>query len=250
MKKKQKKLQKNRKLKKYKKKTFTSKSTKKIRKSIKKSKKLNRTKKKSKRYKQFKIKKNQKIYKTKKAKKDSLALKLVKLQLSLRPQFNFKINFSLEKYIQSFFDKISDTISNYKILKDDEKRRIKLEKIENERKEKIAIEKQKKEEEILRLKQEENNSKVKIVKPPILNDLSWTGSKTELVELLYGLNAAGAIRNGQAEMKKLVEVCKELFGIDLGNIYKTYSEIKLRENEPTKFLDLMKNRLLQKMQIE
>ncbi|REE80276.1 RteC protein [Lutibacter oceani] len=104
--------------------------------------------------------------------------------------------------------------------------------------------------EILRLKQEENNSKVKIVKPPILNDLSWTGSKTELVELLYGLNAAGAIRNGQAEMKKLVEVCKELFGIDLGNIYKTYSEIKLRENEPTKFLDLMKNRLLQKMQIE
>ena len=155
MKKKQKKLQKNRKLKKYKKKTFTSKSTKKIRKSIKKSKKLNRTKKKSKRYKQFKIKKNQKIYKTKKAKKDSLALKLVKLQLSLRPQFNFKINFSLEKYIQSFFDKISDTISNYKILKDDEKRRIRLEKIENERKEKIAIEKQKKEEEILRLKLKE-----------------------------------------------------------------------------------------------
>ena len=155
MKKKQKKLQKNRKLKKNKKKTFTSKSTKKIRKSIKKSKKLNRTKKKSKRYKQFKIKKNQKIYKTKKAKKDSLALKLVKLQLSLRPQFNFKINFSLEKYIQSFFDKISDTISNYKILKDDEKRRIRLEKIENERKEKIAIEKQKKEEEILRLKLKE-----------------------------------------------------------------------------------------------
>ena len=75
--------------------------------------------------------------------------------MSLKPQFNFKINFSLEKYIQSFFDKISDTISNYKILKDDEKRRLKLEKIENERKEKIAIEKQKKEEEDLRLKLKE-----------------------------------------------------------------------------------------------
>ena len=62
---------------------------------------------------------------------------LVKFQLSLKPQFNLKFNFSLEKHIQSFFDKISDTIDNYKILKIDEKRRIKIEKIERERKEKI-----------------------------------------------------------------------------------------------------------------
>jgi len=80
---------------------------------------------------------------------------LVRLQLSLKPQFNFKINFSLEKYIQGFFDKISETISNYKILKIDEKRRLRLEKIENERLEKIEIEKRKKEEEILRVKLKE-----------------------------------------------------------------------------------------------
>ena len=58
--------------------------------------------------------------------------------------FNFKINFSLEKHIQGFFDKISETISSYKILKKDEKRRQKIEEIENERKVKIALEKQKK----------------------------------------------------------------------------------------------------------
>ena len=45
--------------------------------------------------------------KIKKIQGDSFALKLVKLQLSLKPQLNFKISFSLEKYIQSFFDKIS-----------------------------------------------------------------------------------------------------------------------------------------------
>ena len=84
-----------------------------------------------------------------------MLLKLVKLQLSLKPQFNFKFNFSLEKYIQGFFDKISETISNYKIIKDDEKRKLKIEKIENERKEKILIEKQKKEEEELRVKLKE-----------------------------------------------------------------------------------------------
>ena len=97
-----------------------------------------------------------------KAKKDGIALKLVKLQLSLKPDLNFKINFSLEKYIQSFFDKISETIANYKILKIDEKRRQKLEKIERERKIKIALEKQKKEEEALRVKFKEQQLKEEV----------------------------------------------------------------------------------------
>ena len=77
------------------------------------------------------------------------------MQLSLKPKFDFKISFNLEKYIQGFFDKISETISNYKILKQDEKRRLKLEKIENERNEKIAIEKQKKEDLALKTKLKE-----------------------------------------------------------------------------------------------
>lgn len=67
---------------------------------------------------------------------------------------------------------------------------------------------------------------------------------------MYGLNAVGAIRNGEAEIKKLVLVCKDLFNLDLGNIYKTYGESKAREKDPTKFLYLMKIRLLQKMQSE
>ena len=84
-----------------------------------------------------------------------MILKIVKFQLSIKPRLYFKINFSLEKYLQQFFDKISETITNYKILKDDEKRRLRLEKIENERKAKIAIEKQKKEDEILKVKLKE-----------------------------------------------------------------------------------------------
>ena len=81
------------------------------------------------------------------------------MQLSLKPQFNFKINFSLEKYIQGFFDKISETISSYKILRHDEKRRMKVEKIENERKEKIILQKQKIEEELLKVKLKEQTLK-------------------------------------------------------------------------------------------
>ena len=84
---------------------------------------------------------------------------MVKLQLSLKPEFNFKINFSFEKYIQGFFDKISETITNYKILKQDEKRRLKLERIENERNIKLNLEKQKKEEDALKLKLKEQELK-------------------------------------------------------------------------------------------
>ena len=91
------------------------------------------------------------MQKIKKKQKDSLVLKLVKFQLSLKPQFNLKFNFGLEKSIQSFFDRISETISNYKILKTDEKRRIKIEKIERERKEKIEEAEKKKEEERAKL---------------------------------------------------------------------------------------------------
>ena len=144
------------KTKKSKKKIFKIKSLKKSRKNPQKRKK--KIKKRNKVIKNKKRKKLKKIInssKLKKNKDESLILKLVRLQLSLKPQFNFKINFSLEKYIQGFFDKISETISNYKILKIDEKRRLRLEKIENERLEKIEIEKRKKEEEILRVKLKE-----------------------------------------------------------------------------------------------
>ena len=112
--------------------------------SRKKAKKVRKiSKKRFKKTKSKKQKKNKGILKTKKISNNSIILKLVKLQLSLKPQFKFKINLNLEKRIQGFFDKISETISSYKILKQDEKRRIKIENIENERKAKIALERQK-----------------------------------------------------------------------------------------------------------
>ncbi len=106
-----------------------------------------------------KLKKKNSFIRTKTTQRESIVLKLVKLQLSLKPQFNFKFNFSLEKYIQSFFDKISEIITSYKVLKRDEKRRIKIEKIEKERKAKIELAKQKEEEQVLRVKLKEQTLK-------------------------------------------------------------------------------------------
>ena len=83
-----------------------------------------------------------------KYKKQSLTSKFVRFQLSLKPKFTLKLNLKPEKYIQRFFDKISETISNYKELKKEEKRRIQIEQIERERKEKIKLQKEKQQEEI------------------------------------------------------------------------------------------------------
>ena len=95
-------------------------------------------------------------------KRESLISRIIKLQHSLKPKFNFKINFSLEKHIQAFFDFFANKIIEYKILKADEKRKIKLDEIEKKEKEKILIYKQKIKEEELQTKLQEKNLKEEV----------------------------------------------------------------------------------------
>ena len=120
------------------------KNIKKVRKKIIISRKKRKNKKKKKKRKNINLKKNKNYIP--KTKNQSLILKIVKFQLSIKSNFDFKINLNPERYIQSFFDKISETISNYKVIKKEEKRRIKIEQIEKERIEKIELQKAKQEE--------------------------------------------------------------------------------------------------------
>ena len=156
MKKKRKKLNKN-------KKKTTS------RKSKKNTKKINKKTKKS--------IKNKKIYKTKKSKKKiiktknkkisqkkpySLISKSVRLEESLKSNLSFKFKFDLlaiDRFISKFFQKIEEKINKFKILRFEEKRRLKLEAIEKAEIEKLKIEKEKKEEEELQLKIKEKQLK-------------------------------------------------------------------------------------------
>ena len=107
-----------------------------------------------------KIKK--KLFKFQKIKKENFLLKIINFQNSFKIKIKLKINFSLEKYIQAFFDKIENTISEYKILKKDEARRLKLEKQENERLEKIEFENKKKKDEELKTQLKEQTLKDEI----------------------------------------------------------------------------------------
>ena len=100
--------------------------------------------------------------KIRKPQKKNLLLKVINFQNSLKPEIKFKINFSIEKYIQAFFDKIANTIFQYKTLKKDEARRLVLEKQESERLEKIKIEKEKQKEQELKIKLKEQALKEEV----------------------------------------------------------------------------------------
>ena len=104
----------------------------------------------------------QKVINKKIPKKQNFILKIINFQNSLKPQINFKINFNVEKYIQAFFDKIANTIFEYKETKKEEARRLKLEKSEKERLEKINLENEKQKQEELKIKLQEQALKEEI----------------------------------------------------------------------------------------
>ena len=81
-----------------------------------------------------------------------------------------------------------------------------------------------------------------------LKDITWTASNTDLAEVLLSLIVLGAINNGNVDVSKMVEACKYIFKIDLGNIYNTFSQIKNRKKDPAKFLDKLKFALLKKIE--
>ena len=110
-----------------------------------------------------KINKNKKKIQNKRvSKKQNFILKIINFQNSLKPQLSLKINFSIEKYIQAFFDKIASTIHEYKETKKDEARRLKLEKLEKERQEKINLENEKQKQKELKIKLQEQALKDEI----------------------------------------------------------------------------------------
>lgn len=76
---------------------------------------------------------------------------------------------------------------------------------------------------------------------------SWTGSKVALIELIYALHAEGVFNNGQSELKEIVKSFESAFGVDLGQFHRVFLEIRARKSERTKFLNVLKEKLVLRM---
>ncbi len=209
-------------MKKRKKKRISKRKIIKKRKSIKKTtrkkikKKIFKTKTKIKKSKKKKFKIIKKIEtKNKKSKfrysSKNLILQFVRLQEKIKPKFKFKFKFSLEKAIQGFFQKISDKIEEYKLIKGEEKRRKQLQEIKAMQKEKAAAEKEFQLKEKLKLQEK---------KKELQEEIRLEKERTKDIKLFLRKEQA-IIRKEQAErQRKFLEELK---------IEKQIDKFRLRE---------------------
>src|SRR5690606_15112182 len=84
-----------------------------------------------------------------------------------------------------------------------------------------------------------------IIKPE--SPIVWTGSQSDLVELLYALAESGSFNNGDIQIKTLVLYFQNVFQVDLKYYYHKYTDISNRKKERTVFLDRLRTKLIKKM---
>lgn len=77
--------------------------------------------------------------------------------------------------------------------------------------------------------------------------LSWTDSKSALIEILYALYYQGSFNNGTADIKDIANYFEAIYNIDLGDVYRSWYSIRSRKTESTAFLDNLKKILLKKI---
>lgn len=77
--------------------------------------------------------------------------------------------------------------------------------------------------------------------------LKWTASKAAATELIYGLYLLGVFNNGQTDIVDIVRDFERTYGIDLGDFYHTFMELKSRKINRTKFSDEMREALIKRM---
>lgn len=77
--------------------------------------------------------------------------------------------------------------------------------------------------------------------------LTWTGSKTDLIELIYALQAAGVFNKKDADVKQIATHLENAFNVSLGNYYRVFQEIKLRKTGQVNFLNQLKNVLTERI---
>jgi len=77
--------------------------------------------------------------------------------------------------------------------------------------------------------------------------LKWTSSKTALTELTYALYHGGAVNNGNTNIIEIAEALQHTFNFPMGDVYRTYLELRARKKGRTKFLDKLSTSLLSGM---
>jgi hypothetical protein len=79
------------------------------------------------------------------------------------------------------------------------------------------------------------------------SDITWTGPKAALIELLYALHTEPVLNYGKAELQQIAITLEKAFNIDLGQYHRTFLELRMRKSARTKFLDGLRESLKHRM---
>jgi hypothetical protein len=99
--------------------------------------------------------------------------------------------------------------------------------------------------ELMKTNQSETNPFENIDLPKI--KLTWTGSKVAFIELMYAVNITGSINNGKIDLKRLTKFAETIFNIELGDIYRTFIEIRGRKGNRVQYLDELRKNIITRM---
>ncbi|MDH6309429.1 hypothetical protein M2451_002685 [Dysgonomonas sp. PFB1-18] len=77
--------------------------------------------------------------------------------------------------------------------------------------------------------------------------LYWSGSKSDLVELAYGILETKRFNDGDIDIQEAVRHLSEIFSIPIQDCYDVFRAIRRRTDSRTLYLDEMKARLNQRM---
>lgn len=81
-------------------------------------------------------------------------------------------------------------------------------------------------------------------------ELKWTGSVVEMVEMIYGFDELRCINNGEFGIKEMLSRFGKVFGMNLNDTqcYNTYKDMKRRKNDSrTYFFDKLSEKLNDRM---
>ena len=76
--------------------------------------------------------------------------------------------------------------------------------------------------------------------------LKWTAKKTDLIELLYALDAAGCFNSGNVSLNQIAIYLENVFNTNLSHFPRDFYEMRIRNNQ-TPFIDKLKILLKKRM---
>lgn len=79
------------------------------------------------------------------------------------------------------------------------------------------------------------------------SNLKWTAPKVALIELIYALHSHNCFNNGNIDVIEIIRFFEQILDIELNKSYRTFIDIKERQNEKAKFLSELQKALIKRL---